>query len=110
MNNLEYTEKRNTGRTQRMLSDAALSTLISSYPVYVVLPKHKYYECVRDQKLEDKYKNIGFLHTGDLYNLGFDWATLSFQGMHPEAQIFIDHYIIESTLNKALLMMKRYDL
>lgn len=98
-------DKRQTGRTTRML-DHARELSKQQRAVYIVAANERHAVMLRKQ-LGDEPHGIKVETEDSLGNL--DWETLTMRWAHPNCVLLVDHYAIESRFGRALEMLTRYD-
>ena len=99
------TDKRQTGRTTRMLEHARE---LSDHrrAVYVVAANERHAAQLRKQ-LGDEPHGIKVETEDSLGNL--DWQTMTMRNAHPNCVLLVDHYVIESHFGRVIEMLTRYD-
>lgn len=96
-----------TGRTTRMMEDA-FRLARGGRAVYVVAANRQ--EQMRLQTLggeEAQRLEIKFETPHSLGN--FSWTTMALRGAHPNCEVLVDHYAIESEFAQVFEMLHRYD-
>jgi hypothetical protein len=99
--------KRNTGRTSRML-ERARQLSHQGRAVYVIAATQRHADDLRYQLGPDangiKVETIGSV------GIRLNWETLTLDGAHRNCVVLVDHYAIESRFGAILDELIRYDL
>lgn len=96
-------DKRNTGRTSRMLEEARRQVR-KGRAVYVLCATLSHAQHLAN---DPDNEFIKFETSQSLAN--FDWSTMIMRGAHPNCLVFVDHWAIESRYRAVLEMLHRWD-
>ncbi len=100
----EQVDKRQTGRTTRMLEEALYQARVQGRAVYVVMP----YENLRELYASNpKYHCLRFETLHSLRTL--DLRTGRLVGAHPNCLVFVDHSVLEMHFSWLVAQSTRFD-
>lgn len=96
-------DKKGTGRTTRMLSEAS-KLCDKGRAVYVIAASAHEAKRLQHQSGDERIKFETEQSVGNL-----DWGTMSLSGAHPNCVVLVDHWVIQQRLHNALVMLHRFD-
>ena len=99
-------ERKRTGRTSRMLSEAK-SLAEQGRDVYVVFNDRSQANHWRNMFGEALAEKLG-VKFETAHEVGLDWEIMTVRGTHPNCVFLIDHTAIEQRYKKQLEMMNKY--
>lgn len=97
-------DKRQTGRTTRMLQAALHEATVNGRAVYVVMP---YELMAQNYRRMPEYRALRFETLDSLKTL--DWQSGRLVGAHPNCLVFVDHAAVEMRFRWLLEQATRFD-